>query len=44
MTTAIKPRTTAEYTANGRGRVAVKGAGWVLCLGPHDGVVLDPLP
>ena len=21
-----------------------KGAGWVLCLGPSGGVVLDPLP
>ena len=33
MTTAVKPRTSSEYTANGRGRVAVKGAGWVLFAG-----------
>src|SRR5690242_5576404 len=34
MTTAIKPRTTTnEYTVNGRGRVAEKGAGWVLFAG-----------
>ena len=33
MTTAIKPHTTSEYAVDGRGRVAEKGAGWVLFAG-----------